>query len=132
MALSDFKYGIKLLSSSQTIQQGTGGSPTSVTSVTQAQNVQGYLKPGLYLQVQGEHASANGIVSFYFQHSPDGVTWVNLSAIQVTMTGTTEVIQWQGLNLEGIMHLRLASVGNADATYDALVNAWLVRKPTDW
>ncbi len=132
MALTVLKYGIPMLSAAQTIAQATSGSPVSVLSVAVSQDVSNDLKPGIYLQVQGENASATGAVTFYFQHSPDDITWVDLPAVSVTMTGVTEVIAWQGLDLSGIKHLRLASVGNADATYDALVNCQFVRKPADW
>lgn len=133
MTLPTLGFGSKMLSENRTIAQGTGGSPVDVTSYAVPIGLRMDAFAGIYLSLEGEHASANGIVSFYFQHSPDGTNWYDLPAVTLTMAGTavvTSQYSWASLDMRGIRNLRLASIGNADTTYDATCNAWYVAKPT--
>lgn len=134
MALPVLKYGIPMLTETATIAQATSGSPVSTTATAAVIDARNDLFAGIYLLMYGEHASANGIVTFYFQHSPDGTNWFDLPAVTLTLAGTALVVSqysWASLNLRGINYLRLAAVGNADTTYDAYVRPWYVRKPVD-
>ncbi|HBC89537.1 MAG TPA: hypothetical protein DCZ94_21580 [Lentisphaeria bacterium] len=87
----------------------------------------------LFLYVKGTHASCSKALTFYFQVSPDGVNWHDLSAISVTLSGTDVIVNSDthvALDLGEINYIRLARVTNAetDAGYTATVNAFLGSK----
>jgi len=74
-------------------------------------------------RVTGENASANGDITFNVLGSLDGVLWDTaiVATVTVTMTGTTQAVKSDPLDVKGYRLLKLGTIGNDDASYAGLL-----------
>lgn len=74
-------------------------------------------------RVTGAHGSATGDITFNILGSMDGVLWdtVIVATVTVTMTGTTQAVKSDPLDVRGYRFLKLGTIGNDDASYAGLL-----------
>ena len=74
-------------------------------------------------KVTGGNASANGDVTFNILGCLDGSLWdtITVATVTVTMSGASQIVESDPLDVRGYRLIKLGSVGNADASYAALL-----------
>jgi len=124
-----YPTGGALLTENRSIAAATSGSPVDVTAYANIFDVRQFDWAGVYLDVTGANAGSSGNITFYFQHSRDALDWRSCDVITVALNANalaTAADTWAALDVRaGVGYIRLASVGNSDATYAATVNGEL-------
>lgn len=122
----------RLLSDAETAAANTTAAPSDAKAAVVRQ--QG--SAALYIYAVGTNASSSGEVKVVFEAAPNAEPtaddWHEVknpdgSALEFTaaLSGTTEDKVVYPIDLRGLKRVRIKSIQNTDATYDATVNAHL-------